>query len=259
MGTGISSIANVSTRSSVASLTSAAGDSKVEKDRKTIAQNFDAFLSLLTTQLKNQSPTDPLDANQFTQQLVQFSSVEQQLKTNDLLSAMAKNFGGGAGTGGVGGKMNAASAASLIGVQVSADASVQKLTQQRDTNNRLIEEYRAAFPVKLQPNYTNYEVTVADESNNIVYSGKWVPPGTGDQNFVWDGRRTNGEQVDPTKSYNIQVSGQLNTNPNVKSLMSTDRTGVVSAVDLSGSEEMVTFGPFTVPMSKVKRVAAVTG
>jgi flagellar basal-body rod modification protein FlgD len=45
-------------------------------------------LQLLTTQLKNQSPLDPLDTNQFTQQLVQFASVEQQLKTNDTLTAL---------------------------------------------------------------------------------------------------------------------------------------------------------------------------
>ena len=48
-------------------------------DSKSIAGNFDTFLSLLTTQLKNQNPLDPLDTNQFTSQLVQFSSVEQQL------------------------------------------------------------------------------------------------------------------------------------------------------------------------------------
>src|SRR5882672_717187 len=53
----------------------------------TIAGNFNTFLQLLTTQLKNQNPLDPLDTNQFTQQLVQFSGVEQQLKTNDFLSS----------------------------------------------------------------------------------------------------------------------------------------------------------------------------
>src|SRR3954454_19922704 len=54
----------------------------------TIAGNFNTFLQLLTTQLKNQNPLDPLDTNQFTQQLVQFSSVEQALKTNDLLASL---------------------------------------------------------------------------------------------------------------------------------------------------------------------------
>ncbi len=54
----------------------------------TLAGNFQSFLTLLTTQLQNQNPLDPLDTNQFTQQLVQFAGVEQQLKTNDSLSTL---------------------------------------------------------------------------------------------------------------------------------------------------------------------------
>src|ERR1700712_3372694 len=54
----------------------------------TLAGNFQTFLTLLTTQLQNQNPLDPLDTNQFTQQLVQFAGVEQQLKTNDQLSSL---------------------------------------------------------------------------------------------------------------------------------------------------------------------------
>src|ERR1700731_182261 len=54
----------------------------------TLAGNFQSFLTLLTTQLKNQNPLDPLDTNQFTQQLVQFAGVEQQLKTNDSLQTL---------------------------------------------------------------------------------------------------------------------------------------------------------------------------
>ncbi len=50
--------------------------------------NFQTFLTLLTTQLQNQNPLDPLDTNQFTQQLVQFAGVEQQLKTNDQLATL---------------------------------------------------------------------------------------------------------------------------------------------------------------------------
>src|SRR2546427_9233524 len=54
----------------------------------TIQQNFNSFLQLLTTQLKNQNPLDPLDTNQFTQQLVSFAQVEQQLKANEQLTAL---------------------------------------------------------------------------------------------------------------------------------------------------------------------------
>src|SRR3982751_7046236 len=57
-------------------------------DKNTLAGNFQTFLTLLTTQLKNQNPLDPLDTNQFTSQLVQFAQVEQQLKSNDQLSTL---------------------------------------------------------------------------------------------------------------------------------------------------------------------------
>src|SRR4051812_36410883 len=54
----------------------------------TLAGNFQSFLTLLTTQLKNQNPLDPLDTNQFTQQLVQFTQVEQQMKLNTQMSSL---------------------------------------------------------------------------------------------------------------------------------------------------------------------------
>src|SRR5450631_3102763 len=57
-------------------------------DNTMIASNFTTFLQLLTTQLQNQNPLDPLDTNQFTQQLVQFAQVEQQMKSNDELSTL---------------------------------------------------------------------------------------------------------------------------------------------------------------------------
>ena len=53
-----------------------------------IADNFQTFLTLLTTQLQNQNPLDPLDTNQFTQQLVQFAGVEQQLRSNEQLKSL---------------------------------------------------------------------------------------------------------------------------------------------------------------------------
>src|SRR5690349_24810600 len=62
--------------------------SSTASSNTTLAGNFQTFLTLLTTQLQNQNPLDPLDTNQFTQQLVQFASVEQQLKTNDELSSL---------------------------------------------------------------------------------------------------------------------------------------------------------------------------
>src|SRR5215213_5913920 len=100
-----------------AALASAGGTAKAT-DKAAIADNFNAFLLLLTTQLKNQSPLDPLDTNQFTQQLVQFASVEQQLKSNDTLNALLTSS-----------KASAVStAASFVGMEVTADGTTSRLS-----------------------------------------------------------------------------------------------------------------------------------
>ena len=66
------------------------GTTTTKTDTQGVASNFQQFLTLLTTQLKNQNPLDPMDTNQFTQQLVQFAQVEQQLKSNDQLATLVK-------------------------------------------------------------------------------------------------------------------------------------------------------------------------
>ena len=72
----------------VDSVSGSSNTSQMATSRSTIADNFDTFLSILTTQLRNQNPLDPMDTNQFTQQLVQFTGVEQQLKTNEFLETL---------------------------------------------------------------------------------------------------------------------------------------------------------------------------
>ena len=74
----------------------------VSSSATSIANNFDQFLTLLTTQLKNQIPLDPLDTNQFTAQLVQFAGVEQQLKTNETLGSLLGLSAAGTATNAVG-------------------------------------------------------------------------------------------------------------------------------------------------------------
>src|SRR2546425_8888071 len=67
---------------------STATSSSSSSDKTKLGTDFNTFLSLLTTQLKNQDPLSPLDTNQFTQQLVSFSQVEQAINTNDKLSSL---------------------------------------------------------------------------------------------------------------------------------------------------------------------------
>src|ERR1700740_31674 len=73
---------------SSANTSASAGASGSTSGAANIAGHFDSFLQLLTTQLQNQDPLDPLDTNQFTQELVSFSSVEQQINMNTNLSTL---------------------------------------------------------------------------------------------------------------------------------------------------------------------------
>src|ERR1700730_11318766 len=72
-----------------ASMTAAsASTSTTSGTAASVASNYTTFLKMLTTQLQNQDPLSPVDTNQFTQELVQFSQVEQQLQTNSQLGTL---------------------------------------------------------------------------------------------------------------------------------------------------------------------------
>ena len=58
-----------------------------------ISSDFNTFLKMLTTQLKNQDPLKPIDSADYAMQLATFSGVEQQVKTNQLLEGLASQFG----------------------------------------------------------------------------------------------------------------------------------------------------------------------
>ena len=92
------------------------GQTNASKD-STIAGDFDTFLKILTTQLQNQNPLDPIDSSQFTDQLVQFSSVEQSIKTNKNLEQLIALSGANAFTGVV----------SYIGKEVTAEGAATNL------------------------------------------------------------------------------------------------------------------------------------
>ena len=95
--------------SSTATTSAAAGQSALGS----LGSNFNDFLSLLMTQLQNQDPTSPLDTNQFTSQLVQFTSVQQQINTNTSLNTLIQATQGA----------NLLQSSALVGqqVQVSGD------------------------------------------------------------------------------------------------------------------------------------------
>lgn len=77
-----------------------------------LASDFETFIRLLTTQAENQDPLEPIDATEYASQLAQFSMVEQQVKGNDILSALSSQLGAG----------NMAQLASWIGMEARSTA-----------------------------------------------------------------------------------------------------------------------------------------
>jgi flagellar basal-body rod modification protein FlgD len=193
-----------------------------------IADNFDQFLQLLTTQLKNQSPLDPLDTNQFTQQLVQFASVEQQIKTNDsLTSILTANKVTGLTT-----------AMGFVGARITADGTTSALKEGSATWQ--LNAARAG----------NATITVLDANGNEVYSAQKTLT-AGDQTFSWNGVGSNGTAA-PDGKYTIVVAAK-DANGEVMTVKS-EISGTVDGVDVTGDIPVLDVGGILIPVTSVKSV-----
>ncbi|WP_407527629.1 flagellar hook assembly protein FlgD [Methylobacterium oryzisoli] len=219
---------------SFASAASGTSKSSTASDAATLAGNFNQFLTLLTTQLRNQNPLDPLDTNQFTQQLVQFASVEQQLKSNDRLDALLAASKAS----------SSASAAGLIGQTVTSSGITAPLAKGA-----------AAWTLNAARAATRATLTISDAKGNAVATQtKALTAGT--QTFAWDGRNSTG-MLAPDGTYTLKVQAFDATGQTVT--VDTKVTGVISSVDVSGSDPILTIDGKTVPLSSVQAIGSASG
>lgn len=218
------------TVSGIGSTTNSTAASGTSSGGASIAGNFDTFLSLLTTQLKNQNPLSPLDTNQFTSQLVQFSSVEQQLKTNSFLQAMVQSTQNSTNN----------AAVSYIGKQVTSSGV-----------NSDLKDGAATWSFNL-PTAANVTVSIKDANGNQVYS-ETGPLNQGNGQFKWDGVGTDGT-TKPDGTYSISLAARNSQGAYVAA--STETTGIVTGVDLSGAEPSLIVGNSTFKLSDVTSVRA---
>lgn len=194
-----------------------------------IADNFQTFLTLLTTQLKNQNPMDPLDTNQFTQQLVQFAGVEQQLKGNETLASLLK----------LQTTAQASEAINFVGANAVVDGSKSHFDGKTAGWSLSTEK-----PVSAQ-------VSIQSSTGQTVYSGKFTLNAGANQGFTWDGRGNDGT-VWPEGDYTLSVSavdaaGQTAT-------VSTQIQGTISSVDLQKSPPLLSIGSQTFTLDQIKKV-----
>jgi flagellar basal-body rod modification protein FlgD len=191
----------------------------------TLSSNFNTFLTLLTAQLKNQDPTSPLDTNQFTQQLVQYSTVEQQINTNKNLTTLID--------------LNRASslyqASSMVGHQVSVSATQLSLQGGSAGIKFNLGSPQAA------------SVTLSDPSGVTLYKGT-IQGTAGANDWTWNGVNANGKSV-PDGAYNVTLTSAA-TGAELPFTVVGRATGVTT----TGSTPSLSLGQLSVPMSAVQSI-----
>jgi flagellar basal-body rod modification protein FlgD len=193
-----------------------------------IAGNFNEFLTLLTTQLQHQDPLSPLDTNQFTQQLVQFASVEQQINMNTSLSTLIT----------LQQTAQATQALNFLGATVVVGGNTAQLANGQATWN-----YAVASPATAT-------IVVSNASGQQVYSTtQTLQPGN--QTFTWNGHSSAGAAM-PSGTYTISIAA---TGANGQSVpVTTAVQGVVSGVNVSANPPTLTVNGQAYPLNQITQV-----
>ena len=213
--------------SSSASAAQAAGTSASQQ----LAGNFDTFLQLLTTQLQNQDPLSPLDTNQFTQQLVEFAGVEQQINMNTNMQTLISMQQ----------TSEATSALQLVGSTVTVGGNSSALSNA--TNSPATWSLTTSTPATAQ-------VTITSSAGTTAYTGS-LALNAGTQSFTWNGQGSNG-QTWPDGTYKLTISA---TGANGQAVdVSSQVQGVVSGVNLSSNPPTLTVSGQNVQISQVTSI-----
>ena len=193
-----------------------------------LASNFETFLALLTSQLKNQDPLSPVDSNQFTAQLTQMAGVEQQLLTNELLKSLVAAQGGG----------DLASASNYIGKDATAAWSATKF-----------KDGKADWSYEVASNADSVTLEVLDGSGNVVWSGDAPAKTTGVHEFSWDGEATTGNDGQEDQVYTLKVIAKNAAGGAIDAQVLT--RGRITGVEMYDGEAYLTVGNAILPLSSV--------
>ena len=194
-----------------------------------LAENFDTFLMLLVAQLQNQDPLEPTDTNDFVQQLVQFSVVEQQIDTNASLEKMLEFQTIG----------QAASAINYLGSTVEANGNVVPL-----------QNGKAEFSFTLPEQAAATLVVISDSSGTVVHS---APGATdiGKHNFVWDGLDSSGNPL-PEGTYTVTVTARDVQSELIEA--PTSIFGRVTGIETNDDGALLSLGGVHVPLNDIVAV-----
>jgi flagellar basal-body rod modification protein FlgD len=182
-----------------------------------IDPDFNMFLSLLTAQMQNQDPLDPMDTSAYTQQLVQFSQVEQTIQQSGTLKDILSKLS----------NQDMTQAASFIGREVRFDTPVAGLS-----------DAPATWSYTLESEPATLTATVTDESGKVVHTETLTPSEAA--RYSWDGTLANGSRaaegvytlaLDAKDASGNAVAAVINSIGTVKDVVSTDGQNVMLGVN----------------------------
>ena len=215
----------------IASATNAAksNTAAVQADKK-LSADFDNFLTLLTTQLKNQDPLSPLEPTEFTNQLVNFAGVEQQIATNENIEKLLS-------------VQNAALASAVIGFvgrEVVADTSGKLPLQNGE----------ATFEYTLGSSASNVVMTISDDEGRILFT-KAGETGVGKHEVIWDGKDGKDKQM-PDGSYNLAITPLAFSGETIEH--TTRVKAVITGISLANGETKMDASGVTIPFEKIETI-----
>lgn len=205
-------------------------DSGSITDSSSLADTFDTFLKLLTTQLQYQDPLDPMDTNEFTSQLVEFTNVEQAMLTNKKLEALI----------GLQTNMQMNNAVGYIDKKVGADGIIL-----------MLQDGEATITYDLGSNASKTSILIIDELGNTVRTLDGETK-FGHHEIVWDGLDENGKELDDGL-YGFLVTAIDADKKGVPLVQGT--VGKVTGVKLSGDEVVLQVGELEIALSDVLSIS----
>jgi flagellar basal-body rod modification protein FlgD len=206
-------------------ITPVSASSASTRSQSQLAANFDTFLVLLTAQLKNQDPLEPMDSNQFTEQLVQFSQVEQQINSNKNLESLI----------------------ALTKARSSADAvSYLGKTLTLTDGTAALMGGEAHWAYSLDNDAATATLMIRNANGDVVYTAP-AETTAGMHSFTWNGVGSSGATL-PPGPYQLLVTAKTVDGATIGTRAASQ--GVITEVDLTGSEPILMIGPLGVPISK---------
>lgn len=199
--------------------------------QSSLAGDQQTFLKLLTTQLQNQDPLNPMNTDQFTQQLVAMTGVQQQILTNELLQQL------------VGNQTGVGDPVSLLGKSVTAT-----------TSQALLQNGAASWQFATAAQAADVKVTVSNNLGQTVAQQDLGPLAAGDHSFAWNGKDQTGVQLPNGGTYTLAITATDATGAKVST--STFTQGTVSAVNNTGGQVLLSINGALVPANAVTSVQA---